>query len=176
MDMLLELAEQPLWIVLGILAVLIVVAARAGWLGLRVSTYAYERVDMFLSPAERRAFFWLTRRVGRNGFVAPKVRVADLIRIRMRAGSQKTWWRVFSQLAQKHVDFVVLDQQGEAAFAVEVDDSSHDRPERRVRDELINDVFGQARIPLVRVKPNRLQESRLLERAIENLGQQKKVA
>jgi hypothetical protein len=64
---------------------------------------------------------------------------------------RRDWWTAFARVSQKHVDFVVASRQTlEALVAIELDDSSHQRGERRKRDDLLNAVFVQAGIPLIR--------------------------
>jgi hypothetical protein len=57
------------------------------------------------------------------------------------------------RLAQKHVDFVLFDQDTAAIIAVlELDDRSHRLPSRRLRDLFVDDVFARSGVPLIRVR------------------------
>ena len=86
---------------------------------------------------------------GDHFWVLAKVRVADLVEVHGVYG--RKWWTAFARVSQKHVDFVVASRQTlEALVAIELDDSSHQRRERRKRDDLLNAVFVQAGIPLIR--------------------------
>lgn len=78
-----------------------------------------------------------------------KVRVADLIEVRGLYG--RDWWAAFSRVSQKHVDFLVASRKTlEVLMAIELDDRSHQISDRQKRDELLNAVFLQAGIPLIR--------------------------
>jgi hypothetical protein len=102
-----------------------------------------------LSPAERQFFHTLGTVVGENFWVFAKVRVADLIEVRDLYG--RDWWAAFSRVSQKHVDFLVTSRKTlEVLMAIELDDRSHQMGNRKKRDDLLNAVFLQAGIPLVR--------------------------
>lgn len=142
--------------------------------GLRrpATIWGYQAGPPLMSAAELKAFRWLVKEVGAAGHICPKVRLADLVQVRSTALLTVTDERAaLNRIAQKHLDFVVIDWTGRVSFAVEVDDSSHDRRERRARDVFVNEVCQMGGLPLVRVKPNRLHESVVLRRRIETIGE-----
>lgn len=143
------------------------------WSGLRrpATIWSYQAGPPLMSPAELKAFRWLVKAVGETGHVCPKVRLADLVEVKPTALLTVTDQQAaLGRIAQKHLDFVVIDRTGRVSFAVEVDDRSHDRADRRARDQFVNDVCEMGGLALVRVKPNRLQESAVLKRKIETIG------
>jgi hypothetical protein len=102
-----------------------------------------------LSPAELQFFHTLKTVVGENFWIFAKVRVADLIEVRGLYG--RDWWAAFSRVSQKHVDFLVASRKTlEVLLAIELDDRSHHMGDRQNRDDLLNAVFLQAGIPLIR--------------------------
>jgi very-short-patch-repair endonuclease len=60
---------------------------------------------------------------------------------------QKT---AFNKIACKHVDFVLCDKELNILLAIELDDSSHNRQDRKERDEIVNAAFRSAGLPLMR--------------------------
>ncbi|MGI5917257.1 MAG: DUF2726 domain-containing protein [Anaerolineae bacterium] len=57
-----------------------------------------------------------------------------------------------NRIDRKHVDFLLCDPQTMAPLlGIELDDSSHRRPDRRARDELVDRIFESAGLPLLRV-------------------------
>lgn len=135
----------------------------------RAGGFAYIAGPGLLTAAERSAFGELVAAVGKDGHVCPKVRIADLVQVKSSFLSRRDWQTAFNRISQKHVDFVVIDRTGSTHFAVEVDDRSHDRSERRIRDAFVNDVFAMAGIELVRVRPGRLRQSHRLQSALDVL-------
>jgi hypothetical protein len=67
------------------------------------------------------------------------------------------------RLAQKHVDFVLFNPVTGTILAVlELDDKTHDQPERQKRDQFLNRVLAQAHIPLIRIRAARRYDAQEL--------------
>jgi hypothetical protein len=113
----------------------------------------YFKRHNLVSRAELRLFNILQMIAGNRFWVFTKIRVADLVDIRGLKGRQ--WWRSFARISQRHVDFVIADRTSLAVLlAVELDDRSHDRTDRRLKDRLVNSIFNQVEIPLLRFPAN----------------------
>ncbi len=85
-------------------------------------------------------------------YLCPQVRVADIVQLNgnIRPRSRQ-WWQLFRMVSQWHVDVVIVERRSfSIVAAVELDDASHLRPERRRRDILLEEVLRQAGIPLLR--------------------------
>ncbi len=106
----------------------------------------YTRHAFVLSKAERSFFMVLLKTVPETCFVFPKMRLADVLTV--RKGTQN-WQRHFNRISAKHVDFVVCDRQTfQPLLVIELDDSSHDRPDRQDRDVFVRDALEGAGLPL----------------------------
>lgn len=79
-------------------------------------------------------------------YLCPQVRVADIVQLNgnIRPRSRQ-WWQLFRMVSQ-----CVERRSFSIVAAVELDDASHLRPERRRRDILLEEVLRQAGIPLLR--------------------------
>ncbi len=112
----------------------------------------YRLRDDFLSNAELSLFYVLKQLIGEQAVLMTKVRLADVFfvaRPHENAGA-------FSQISQKHIDFLVCHPQTlKPLFGIELDDSSHKREKRQIRDEFVNEVFSEAQLPLVRITVQR---------------------
>lgn len=81
-------------------------------------------------------------------FTAKRGDWCDIWGIRPRS---RQWWQLFRMVSQWHVDVVIVERRSfSIVAAVELDDASHLRPERRRRDILLEEVLRQAGIPLLR--------------------------
>ena len=68
------------------------------------------------------------------------------------AAGEKDYMAYFNKIKAKHTDFVLCDPDTlEILCGVELDDPSHDRPERIERDEFVDHVYEAAGIPLIHV-------------------------
>lgn len=85
--------------------------------------------------------------------VFTKVRIADLMTPKKGVHDKKTWWRAFNAIAKKHVDFVLCDPLTlEVKCLIELDDSTHNRPDRAARDKLVDMAAASAGIELKHFK------------------------
>lgn len=111
---------------------------------------AFRLRDDFLSPAEKSFFRVLRGVVGSEGEVLAKIRLGDLFYPSRGDYGDRVSLR--NRVDRKHVDFLVCRPDTfEPWFGLELDDASHRRPERVERDELVNQVFAAAGLPLVRI-------------------------
>ena len=110
---------------------------------------AYALRDDFLSPAERSFYGVLLTVTGEGLVVCPKVALGDLFFAKPEDPRQK---RILTnRIDRKHVDFLLCKPGTMRPVAgVELDDRSHDRPDRRERDEFVENVFRAAELPLLR--------------------------
>jgi very-short-patch-repair endonuclease len=112
-----------------------------------VALKPFLRRKYLLSAAERR-FFDVLRRVVGGTLVFPKVRLADLVAADDRHLLRKS---NFDHIKSKHIDFVVCDAALSPVVAIELDDKSHQRPDRRARDRDVNRILEIAALPILRV-------------------------
>lgn len=75
----------------------------------------------------------------------------------------------FNKISQKHVDFLVC-RPGDwmPMLGIELDDLTHQRKEVKERDMLVNAIFAQVGIPLVRIHCSEVERLDLL---VEKLSQ-----
>ncbi len=111
----------------------------------------FARRNYFFSAAER-SFYEILCRLSPEHTVFAKVRLADLVRVQ---ASGREFWQRFNSISSKHVDFVVCDDRLAPVVAIELDDSSHDQPERLTRDRFVDSVLESAALPIVRVRAKR---------------------
>jgi hypothetical protein len=111
-----------------------------------VPHYPYQRYECLLTEAEGRFYEALNAAVGSQYKICPKVRMADLLCVVGPDPQHRAFW----QIANKHIDFVLCDRQLRPLAAIELDDSSHQRRDRRQRDVFVDRAFARAGLPLFR--------------------------
>lgn len=111
----------------------------------------YVKSASLFSAAER-AFLGVLDQAAPAGYrVFGKVRVADVVNV-MKTANRKAWRRAFNQISAKHFDYVLCRADDlSVACAVELDDKSHARPDRKKRDDFIDEVCSVTGLPLLRV-------------------------
>ncbi|MDY7109277.1 MAG: DUF2726 domain-containing protein [Planctomycetota bacterium] len=109
----------------------------------------YRRKDYLLTKAERSFLGVLRQAVGDEYLIFAKIRLADLVWIPKGTDSRQ---RHLNRVTPRHIDFVLCDHNAIRPFlAIELDDSSHARPDRRSRDAFVDSALAAAGLPLLRV-------------------------
>lgn len=136
------------WIAVVALSLLIVLSSL---LRPRPDPFPYEAADALFTDSEREFLHILDEAVGDEFRILGKVRLADIIQVREGTeGSQ--WQAAFNRIRAKHLDYVGCDPETlEIVWVLELDDISHNRPERIERDEFVEGALARAEIPLVRI-------------------------
>ncbi len=142
-------------------------AALLGWIGIKPSSpkpsdlsveylpadpdpdpLPYRLRDDFLSPAEKSFYQVIKGMMGTYFTICPKVSLSDLFFVTRPNENQSA----YNRINRKHVDFVICEPQTMAPlFAIELDDSSHERADRVERDAFVDSVFEAAQLPLLHI-------------------------
>lgn len=129
----------------------------------------YQKKWYLLSRAERDFYEALRQAIGNRYLIFAKVRLLDLLWLPDKMENRPLY---IGRVASKHVDFVLCHPQTVApALVIELDDASHQRPERQERDIFLNEVLQVAGIPLLRVPVRKsFSASALRGQILEALG------
>jgi Protein of unknown function (DUF2726) len=81
--------------------------------------------------------------------LAPKVRLCDIIDCDTAARRKGFWNRI----NQKHADFVLINTETtDILLIIELDDATHNRRDRQMRDAFVDQAFAAAGIEILHVK------------------------
>lgn len=132
-----------LWIVVIILVVLLIEqytkAARVEKGSGRANYSSCYQPKYLLTKNEWYAYKKLQPLAASLGLViCPKVRLLDILEPRK---GEKDYKSLFWKIQAKHVDFLVCDQDLHIKGVVELDDSSHDRKDRKDRDSFVDEIL-----------------------------------
>lgn len=112
----------------------------------------YKLRDDFLSQIEFTFYKALVASVGPQVIICPKVGLSDILFVTRPSEN----YGYVNRIARKHVDFVLCDSISmKPILAIELDDSSHDRPSRRERDVFVDKALEAANLPILRIRARR---------------------
>jgi len=98
-----------------------------------------------------------------NYVIMSKVRLADLVEVK-KGFTQSERQSHFNKIQSKHVDFVFCDKQTIKPTAIiEVDDKSHNRPDRIKRDQFIDNLFKAVNLPILHLKNIQNLENQIIQ-------------
>ena len=144
----------PLMVPTGLFVFVVIIATLLAFLLAKQGRLPYEKQARLFTPAEQHFLRTLDRALPEGYRLFGKVRIADVLQV--STTNQKRFWRYFVKISSKHIDYVIVDAQSMAPVAgIELDDSSHDRKDRRERDEFVNKACAAAQFPLIRVPARR---------------------
>jgi hypothetical protein len=113
-----------------------------------VGDLPYRQRDDFLSVTESSFYRVLMAVVDSRATICPKVGLQDVFYV-VRPNENVAY---LNKIRQKHLDFLLCDPKTMKPFlAIELDDTSHTKPERMERDEFVDRVFKTAKLPLLHV-------------------------
>jgi very-short-patch-repair endonuclease len=149
--------ESPIFIsaVLGIVVGLVIFAISLLKAtipsGDRRFAYRYARKNYFMTRSEREFYNVLLPLVEHNYVVFAQVQLPTLLSHKIKG---QHWQGALSHIDRKSVDFVICDKKFlSPQLVIELDDASHERFDRKLRDQEVEWIFDQAQIPLLRI-PN----------------------
>ena len=116
---------------------------------IKKSQYKYYAKSYVMTSRENECFKTLNEIFSSKWFVVPQVHLSALLDYRVKG---QNWNAAFRHINGKSVDFVLIGKESYKVICViELDDSTHSKPDRIERDAEIERMFKEARIPLARI-------------------------
>ena len=126
-----------------------------------------ERRANLMTPAELAFYSILSPIIGSTFIISSKVRLADIFQIRDGRGQKAA----FNKIVGKHVDFVIVHPSTSRILCgIELDDRSHQRPDRIERDRFMNELFASNHLPLLRIPVARFYDPERLKALLLEAG------
>lgn len=146
----LTLFKLPMWLALLSLLIFIVIALLSIKTRGRKGVHPYQRLNALFTPAEHSFYGILSQAIGDDALIFGKVRVADVL-TPQKSTVKGVWQTAFNKISAKHFDFV-LCRKDDLSFlcAIELDDRSHNRAKRQLRDAFLEEACQSAAFPLIR--------------------------
>ena len=150
------------WIIAVVVVIALIVMLRGIFGSLALP---YVRRERLVTKSELKFYWALKSCVQDDWAIFAMVRIADLIRVEKGTKNMRSW---LNRILSKHIDFVLCDPSTLVpVLAIELDDASHDRPERQERDRFVNEAFASAGLPLLRIGVQATYEVKELREKIE---------
>ena len=117
----------------------------------KYSPYSYTRKNYIMTRAESDMFRRLERIAGAKYYVFPQIHLSSLLN---HAINGQDWRAALAKIQRKSVDFVLVNRETMmTSYVIELDDKTHDTSAARiVRDNLVDEIFLDAGVPLVRLR------------------------
>lgn len=128
----------------------------------QAETYPYQLNKKFLSFAETEFFHILTQATENKAVILTKVNLGDLFYV-----EHSQWRRYRSKIDRRHVDYLICNPKTlEPILGIELDDNSHNNTKSQKTDELKNNIFKAAGLPLLRIPVQHTYNTKKLQKSI----------
>jgi len=112
----------------------------------------------------------LVEAVGNDYYVFPQVHLSAIFEHKVKG---QNWNAAFRTINGKSIDYAICDKSDfRPLLGIELDDSSHQAEDRRLRDVEVERIFTEAKLPLVRFAnlgiPNREDIAQRITQALTN--------
>jgi len=160
------------YIIIGIIVVIAIAiaVARGGFSDVEEKAeYRYNRRNFFLTRAEHECYDALVDAVGTEYRIFAQVHLPTLVDHTVRG---QDWRAALAHINRKSVDFVLCDKAYlSPKLAIELDDKSHERPDRQERDREVERILREAGVLLLRLENHgNFNPSELSQRIKETLN------
>jgi len=110
----------------------------------------YKLKKSLLTNTEKKFLEVLSPLVGEEYHLMLQVQLSGIVEP-IHSSFRYTNYPDFNRIKAKSIDFVLYDLNYEPIVAIELDDPSHTRPDRVLRDEFVDSTMRQVGLPLVRI-------------------------
>ena len=112
--------------------------------------YPYQLKQNYLTPAEL-SFFSVLKLAGQDKYeIVPQVPLKSIVNVKPNI---RDFYTYFNKINKKVLDFVLFTKQTyKPVLIIELDDSSHNNPDRRDRDHFVDKVSETIKIPILHVQ------------------------
>ena len=112
--------------------------------------YQYHKKYSVMTPAEHELFHLLNGCFNDKYYIFPQVHLSTLFGHTIYGQS---WRGALSHIDRKSIDFAMCDKETmRPILAIELDDRSHDKYDRQLRDAEVDKIFANADLPLLRIQ------------------------
>lgn len=110
----------------------------------------YVKKSYFMTESELNFFRTLEKLNQNRYFIVPQISLSKLVSVEENELMKKTY---HNKIDRKSVDFVLFDKISfSPKLVVELDDRSHDRYDRKMRDEWVDKIMNKVGIRIVHIK------------------------
>jgi len=126
--------------------------------------YKYNKKDIIITRAEHEFFNVLVEILENKYYVFPQIHLSAILDNKVVG---QNWKAALSHINQKSVDFVICDKEYlKPLIAIELDDRSHEKEDRVVRDTEVESILRDAGLTLLRFKNTAFYDKEEIKKSI----------
>ena len=131
--------------------------------------FVYLKKNSILTEAEKSFYIALKEAVSDNYLLFPQVSLLEILSV-PKGLSQKDHYSFLNKIQAKRIDFLLCEKESaRPLLAIELDDWSHSRPDRILRDNFLDQAFEGAGLPLLHTRTANQYNKEDLKNQIQKL-------
>jgi outer membrane biosynthesis protein TonB len=100
-----------------------------------------------MTKTEMILYFRLIEAIGNQCLILAQIQMASFLKIRSR--NQSEYYKRLNPILMKSVDFLIIEKSGKTIAAIELQDWTHNREDRKISDKFKRETLKNAGIPLI---------------------------
>lgn len=105
-----------------------------------------------------------------NLCVLSKIRLADLIEVYGHKNNSE-YFKYFGKIKAKHIDFALAKKENlQVILLIELDDFTHNRQDRKLRDTFIDEVCKQCNYKILHIQDDILLKEKITSKILEQIS------
>lgn len=109
---------------------------------------AYKLSNSIVTDQEMKLYKLLQKEIPAIYVICPKVGIKDFVQIT----EKKNYMKHFGHISQKHIDYLICEKETlKPVLGIELDDKSHQREDRKKRDESVNTLYENIGLRMLRI-------------------------
>ena len=126
-----------------------------------VREYRYSLKQKVMTNAEKRFYDQLLNSLSDQHYIVPQAHLSMFIDHKIKG---QNWRGAFSRVNGKSVDFLIVEKSTQKPImAIELDDYTHSRADRVLRDDFVNQTLKEVGLPLERCTAEQMPTFSFLE-------------
>jgi len=122
----------------------------------------YELQEL-LTPPEFKLFQIIDSSINKKKYyIIPQTSILSLLNIKFE-NNREAW----NKVSNRRLDFLITDKNFRPILAIELDDKSHEKPERQKRDLEVEEVLSGIGLKMIRFKMKALDYPELIQKKIK---------
>lgn len=114
--------------------------------------FPYQKKSYLMTNAERNFFKVLHEAVGEKYYIVPQVPLSNIVEVQY---PHKREYKYRNKINRRYLDFVLFDREYfTPQIVIELDDKTHELPDRIIRDSFVDKVLKTAGIRIEHIKNN----------------------
>lgn len=129
--------------------------------------YSYKQKQSIMTNAEKEFFYRLEKICANKYYVFPQIHLSSILNEKIKG---QNWRTAFSYINNWSVDYVLCDKNTlKTSWVIELDDPTHNNPDRAERDKQKDEILRLAGVPIVRFSNvNQLSDKDIINKFLEN--------